>query len=76
MTKEIKRVLGNILEVSQRMIIRELPRISAAIGKINDWINGIDYRKVRSMDDNDRQVYDVDKVKELEGEISKINKEA
>jgi hypothetical protein len=74
MTKDIKRVIEHILNVSQRMIVRELPLISEAIRKINAWILGIDYREVRRMDKENRESYDTAKVKELEEGISKITK--
>lgn len=76
MTKEIRRIIKHVLEVSERMVVRELPKISAAIRAFNNWINGIDYRKARQMEADPRKTYDRDKVTELEEEISKINKEA
>jgi hypothetical protein len=75
MTKEIKRVINHILEVSQRTIQRELPMVSEAIRRINAWIWAIDYRAAHKMDVDAREEYDAEKIAELKEEIRQIKKE-
>lgn len=75
MTKEVKRVINHIMEVSQRMVQRELPMVSEAIRRINAWIWNIDYRAARKMEIDARDAYDAEKIAELKREIGRIKKE-
>jgi hypothetical protein len=71
-TKEIKKQLKHLLEIAERMITREQPHLAEAIKVIRYWIEGIDYRSVRKMNNEERDEHESGKLRELSTKIGSI----
>lgn len=69
MTRAIQKAVTSLLQVSQRMIERELPKIASVIRKIDKWIASFSYKDIQKMPIEDRIVYQDEKIKELQREI-------
>lgn len=75
MTKEIKKVISHMLEISERMLAKDTPILSKVVGVVHKWLLSIDMKYVRSLPSEDKKAYEWEMVQRLHDAIG-VNDEA
>lgn len=69
MTKEIKKVLAHMLQISERMLSKDSPILSAVVGAIHKWMMSIDLKHIRGLSPKDKNKYEWEMVQKLHDAI-------